>query len=623
MKKNLQLPGFFSDGMVLQRNKDLIIWGQDLPLSSIQIIFKNKKYQTRSNSKGDWKINLGLHAEGGPYQLSIQGSDSLIIDDIFLGEVWLAGGQSNMELPINRVFDWLKTDLESANYPMIRQFKVPEKYSFKKPIENIKKGNWLPATQEHIQDFSALAFFYAQNLYEKLGLAVGIYHVAVGGSHIEAWMSEATLKEMGRWDQEIEQLKDDQFLNNQLHKNELQTQQWFEKNNQKDKGSNKTIPWFLEEIDSSWKKIKLPQSFIHNELKGISGTIWFKKEFYLSQEMITHPNLILELGTLIDSDDTYVNGIHVGRTDYRYPPRKYALDKNILKVGKNIITVRLEITGENGAFIPDKFYGIKGEKLSIPFSDDWHYKIGGKIEPMKPQLFLHSKATGLYNSMIYPLRNLSIRGVIFYQGESNTHNPSLYGDLFKNMILDWRELWGEELPFYYVQLSNYIDPLASIDDRQWAELREQQYLVSQQLKKTGMISAIDVGLDNELHPFDKKSLGHRLSYWALSELYNKEYPHEHPQLEQLIENEKNFTIQFSSILGELTKKTNNGLPIEFIDDKGKIHLAQGEFIKNKLIIDKINKLNVKGIQYAWKNAPENLLIDKATSSPVLPFRYFL
>lgn len=620
----LNMSNFFSEGMVLQMEKPLLIWGKDLPLMRISVLFKGKTYHTISRANGYWEIQLGKHQHGGPYRLQINGSSSKTIDDIYIGEVWLAGGQSNMELPIHRVYDSYRKEIDEANYPLIRQFQVPMTYNFTNPQEEIIEGSWISATQKHIQNFSALAFFYAKKLYEELGVPIGIIHTAVGGTPIEAWISEDTLRKLGGFEADFLFLKDSEKVAKTIKNDELRAKKWYEKLASLDKGLIDK-PWYETDLNHiNWKSIKLPQMFHNTPLENISGSIWFKKEFFIEDELLHDENKVLWLGTLIDSDDTFINGIRIGRTDYRYPPRKYKLDKNVLKKGKNILVVRLEVVNKIGGFIPNNFYGIKSKNCRLSFDDCWSYCIGAEMkQSIEPTTFFQYKPSGVYNAMIYPLKKYPVRGFLFYQGESNTGKPARYAEYFEALINDWRNLWREKLPFYFIQLANYTEPTVLIDDRKWAELRFQQSLISRDVDNTGMVSAIDVGIENELHPPDKKTLGNRLANWALDEIYSIPTSHKNPEIEEIQKYGNQYVLSFGPSVKQLKLINGTKVDIELLDKNNKWHSVNSIIEQNKIIVSFNNEDEYQEIRYAWRNNPSGILLEENSELPILPFKLSL
>ena len=368
-------------------------------------------------------------------------NDEKIIKDILVGDVWVLAGQSNMQIPISRTLDLFEEEVKDANYPEIRQFTVPMVYDFNKPIDELNGGNWIPVTPDTVYDFSAVGYFFSKKIYDKYNIPIGLLFTAIGGTPAEAWISEGSLMRFDRFREILTMCKDDSYVQGTIKSEQEYNDNWYSELYQKDEGL-KDIPWYSEEYrDNDWREIQLPGSLRGTELEPIRGAIWLRKEIDLPEHMHGKEGKLI-LGTVIDADDTYINGVLIGNTGYLYPPRRYNIPKGLLKAGKNTITVRMIMTQNIGGFVDDMPYFIRVGNEQIPISGTWKYKVGCIIKPQAPTTFFQYKPIGVYNGMIYPLRNYSIRGVLWYQGESNTGHPYDYKELFETVINDWRKLWN-------------------------------------------------------------------------------------------------------------------------------------------------------------------------------------
>ncbi len=617
----LELPPFFSDGMILQRNQTLKFWGWDVPETIVTLRFNDQVCRATVDSEGYWEVTVGSQSAGGPYEVIIKGSTSVTIEDVYIGEVWLAGGQSNMELPLKRVAPFHPEAIEGVKLPLIRQFQVTQTQNFHGPQEKTKGGKWIKAIPAKIQEFSGVGFFFAKHLYEALEVPIGIYLTAVGGTPAEAWMSEESLKKMAYDLAPFSYLKQDTALNERLKEEAVAAEQWYKTLHQTDKGLRAETPWYSPQLkDDDWATLTLPRMFRGTPIGDTIGVVWLRKELELDAETIADPDLTVWLGTLIDADDTYLNGIHIGRTDYRYPPRIYPAARQWLKPGKNILAVRLEITNGLGGFIPEREYALKGQTTNLPLDGEWRYKVATVMEePLKQPLTLHNQPAGLYNAILYPLRKLAIQGTIYYQGESNSGAPDKYERLMEELIKDWRALWGGDMPFYFVQLANYFEPTASTDDRKWAMIRDKQDQVSQKVEHTGLVSAIDVGEDTELHPPEKMTLGRRLANFALKQVYGRPRQAEHHRLKAIEETDESYRLSFEPAISNETVVNGRMIDIELQTADGKWVAAQAAITGQQLTVEKELGKSYKAIRYAWRNAPKGVLFDRISKLPVLPF----
>lgn len=512
------LSSILSDGMVLQRNEKVGIWGKAAAGQAIQIRFNEKKYDAFADSAGDWRIDLDETEPGGPFEMVISaGSEASVIRNILVGDVWVLGGQSNMELPVRRTLDLLADELKDVQLPWIRQFSIPISYNFHAPQSELPGGGWIAATSEDVLNFSAAGFFFAKEIYEKHQVPIGLILTAVGGTPIEAWISEGSLRRIGGYEDVLEQCKDDQYVIAAKAADEERGNTWYVRLNNADLGLKEG--WYSESWNTAdWQDFELPGSWTGGELEHVRGSVWFRKEIDLPKSM-TEGNACLKLGTVIDADDTYVNGVCIGNTGYRYPPRRYSIPAGLLKPGKNTIAVRVISTHNTGAFVKDMPYRLLACGQELDLIGVWKYRVGAITEAMQQQTFFHYKPSGVYNGMISPLRDYRIKGALWYQGESNTDHPAGYSKLFEVLVADWRGQWGVgDFPFIYTQLAN----LGEEGDPQtnWAELREEQRK-GLQIPGTAMAVTIDIGEYNDLHPQDKKTVGQRLALGALRLAYGE------------------------------------------------------------------------------------------------------
>ncbi|OJF93908.1 sialate O-acetylesterase [Alkalibacterium sp. 20] len=624
--KTLWLPRYISKGMIVQQNDPFVVRGKDVTGTPLTISFDEETVETASDASGLWSVTFPPRQAGGPYTLHITGTSQKVIRDIYVGEVWLLGGQSNMELSVNQTYDEFKEEIDAADYPLIRQFHLEMDPVFDKPKEWLHQGNWKTATQENIQDFSSLGFFYAKRLYEKLDVPIGIYHTAVGGTPIEAWMSEETLHEQGGYDEEMDYWRDPENVEKEIRKDFKINQEWYEDLHNNDRGILDSPKWMAENLDTSnWLPLELPVMFKDTALAGFSGMVWFRKKIEVTEEQLGSERWRLRLGSLINGDETYLNGEKVGATSYRYPPRKYDFDKEKLKLGTNTLVIRLMIDAGNGGFIPGFPYQVELEDESIPLEGEWSYRIGYRKEPITPMLFLHYKPAVLYKGMLSPLKDVAFKGALFYHGESNAKQPAGYKELMVRMVQDWRALFKKDLPFYYVQLANYVDPAVGSDNRKWAALRHDQDGARFLIDNAEMIPAYDCGLSNDLHPYNKKTPALRLAQVALNRDYGIGESYTNLEIRDISKSKKSVALKVKGLQGELAlteempeieiKSGGKWLAIEIAQiDKAELHC----FIPKTLEPDAITD-----VRYAWRNDPRGYVFDTKTTLPLLPFTFHL
>jgi sialate O-acetylesterase len=613
------LPKLISDGMVLQRDVDLKIWGWASPGEKVTIHFTEQVYSTETDNDGKWAITLPPHALGGPYQMRIEASNILIIDDILLGDVWIASGQSNMELTMERVKDKYPQVVSWVNNHRIRQFEVPDTYSFSGPNTDLKGGRWLSASVNDILQFSAVAYFFANELYQEYGIPIGIINASLGGSPAEAWISAEALKKFPHHYTELKKFKNPELIRQIEMDNKKKTTQWFEALNWKDAGIK--YNWARAELeDDDWAQMNVPGYWSDYKLEEVNGAVWFRKEIEVTADKVSKKAHIV-LGRIVDADSVFINGHFVGTTSYQYPPRKYSIPDGIIREGRNIIAVRIINQSGKGGFVPDKPYSLVFNKDSLDLTGPWKYQLGASMEPMERQTTVRWKPGGLYNAMIAPLLEYPMKGVLWYQGESNTANPGEYEDLMRTLIGDWREKWQQgEFPFIIVQLANFMEPDELPSESNWADLRQaQSNTVS--LPNTGLVVAIDAGEWNDIHPMDKKIIGQRLALQARKLAYGeKKLFASGPQLKSISREGNQLILTFSETGSGLVAIDGQELKHFAIagDDTG-FEWANATIKGDQIIVWSQNILNPNRVRYAWADNPAGANLYNIEGLPAAPF----
>lgn len=625
MKGQFKLPRLVSDGMVLQRNANIKIWGYDAEGQSVTIYFLDKVYNCVTGSNGKWEIMINNLEAGGPYTMKVEGSDTATIKDILVGDVWACTGQSNMQVPVSRIRVIYEDEFKNVRNPYIRQFIVPEKYEFKAPMEDIESGEWKAVDPESVLDFSGVGYFFAKALYEKYNVPIGLVRTAIGGSSIEAWLSEEILKDFPKYMKMAETFKDDDYFNKVRKDGQESCEKWCKSVDENDKGlSNPEKPWYDPSCDASdWDTINLPACFRNEKIGALKGSVWFRKEVDVPKAMLGKPAMIL-LGTITDSDYVYINGKLVGTTGYQYPPRRYNIPENLLQDGKNTIIIRVISNNGNGEFTEDKPCEITIGDQKIDLKGSWKYRIGVALEkPMPPSIYFPSVPLCLYNAILYPTTSYAIKGAIWYQGESNIGRAKEYKDMFVRLLSDWRKKWNQgDFPFLYVQLPNLNRAKEEPDESALAEFREMQLQTLDITKNTGMAVTIDVGEWNDLHPLNKKDVGERLALAARKVAYGEEgLVYSGPIYKEMRTEGNKIIISFTNVGSGLAIKGNGDLQQFAIcgEDK-KFVWAKAEIKDNEVMVwnDDIDK--PIAVRYAWADNPEGCNLYNKEGLPASPFR---
>jgi sialate O-acetylesterase len=373
----IRLPRLISDGMVLQREQNLKIWGWASPQENISLRFKDKNYRSKADQQGNWSITLPPQAAGGPFELNLKGSNELTVRDVYFGDVWICAGQSNMVLPMERVKERYMADIEQANYPAIRNFFIPTLTNVQGPQADLPSGKWEVATPQNVMSFGAASYFFAKTIYDKYKVPIGLINASVGGTPIEAWISESGLQTFPDLLATIQQNKDTSYVNGLNRK----ARQGNVPRPSADKGILEPVKWFDPAYTpKNWRNINVPGYWEDQGIKDLNGVVWYRKEIEVPASMCGVPAKLF-LGRIVDADFAYVNGQAVGNITYQYPPRRYNVPAGVLKPGKNLLVVRVINQGGKGGFVPDKPYFLSANGQNIDLKGDWSYKVGDVFPP--------------------------------------------------------------------------------------------------------------------------------------------------------------------------------------------------------------------------------------------------
>lgn len=617
------LPKLISDGMVLQRNAEVKIWGWANAGEKVAIAFGGSVYTTSANGSGEWEVELSGLSAGGPYQMMILSDDTITINNILVGDVWVCSGQSNMELSMERARPLYQEEIAKAQNPYIRYFEVPKTYDFKGPRGDLSGGQWQSPGPESVLSFSAVAYFFALELFDTYGVPVGLINTSLGGSPAEAWISEEALKPFPEHYREVQRFKDDSLIVQIETQDKARIEKWYRDLNSLDAGyRDPDNLWYGAELNTSgWREMMVPGYWAGEEIGKVNGVVWFRKEVQVPASEAGQPARLL-MGRIVDADSVFVNGVFVGATSYQYPPRRYTIPPGVLKAGKNIITVRVISNIGEGGFVPDKPYELITAGSTIGLKGPWKYQLGATMAPLASQTFIRWKPAGLYNAMLAPLLNYRIKGVIWYQGESNTQRAEEYKELFPALIRDWRANWGREsLPFLFVQLANFMETGSGPSDSDWARLREAQ-LETLALPHTGMAVAIDIGEWNDIHPLNKKDVGKRLALAARRVAYGEQQVVPSGPLFQSMEvRGDKAVIAFSNTGSGLVSRGGEELRHFAIAGADRQFVWAEARIEGDQVTawsDKVPK--PVAVRYAWADNPEGANLYNKEGLPASPFR---
>ena len=561
---------------------------------------------------------------GGPYQMVVSGrKNTVTFDDVLTGEVWICSGQSNMEWPLKQANN-AKTEIPAANYPTIRQLLVKKDMGL--TLKEDMEGNWNVCTPQTAPDFTAVGYFFAKKLQQELGVPIGLINTSWGGTHSETWTSQeamntsdelrpvagklpATYEEVIKSGQErIQKLM-------QMQQGGLPT-------------PDEVHSWAEPKLNTSqWKSMNVLGDWEWKGLPTVDGIVWFRREINLP-EGSKLSKTILEFGPIDDRDSTFVNGQLVGSTNGRQQPRKYTLPDNLLKPGRNVIAVRVHDTGGAGGFMgePEQLR-LTGDNLNVPLAGEWQYRVESVSESsFKPGP--NTYATQLFNAMLNPLIPYAIEGVIWYQGESNAGRAYQYRTSFPLMIQDWRQRWGYDFPFLFVQLANFN--AANGNSKQgstWAELREAQTMTLQ-LPNTGMAVTSDIGEPSDIHPRNKLDVGNRLAAEAMRVAYDKPAGDvsRGPMFQAMTVDGNKAVLTFKNMGNDsstgLVVKDKYGYlkGFEVAGSDRVFHYAKAEIQGNTVIVHADSVGTPVAVRYGWADDNGDVNLYNQACFPAVPFR---
>ncbi len=633
----------FQDHMVLQRDRPVPIWGWGAPGAEIAVELVRTQARARAGVDGRWMVILAPQPAAGPVSLRVSaGQDRIQLQDVWIGEVWLASGQSNMEMRLEACND-AEEEIAAARDDGIRVWTAEHAIALR-PREEIA-GRWEVCSPVTAGKFTAVGYYFARALREKLGVAVGILHSSWGGTVAEAWTSREGLLGHPLLDGYVHRL--DRLLGpeGRIEKDAFdQARREWEASIPSDPGNRGVEQgWHQPDTpDDAWDVMTLPTGW-QTAGHDISGVFWFRREVTLPEGW-SGRELELHLGACDKEDHTYFDGHSVGGIGLNDDPaswsrlRIYRISPERVREGRHVVAVRVFSNIYQGGMI-----GPSAEMwlapVDAPASErlllhgSWRYRIErdfGRVSNVPPPMIYgpdnpHTPSA-LFNGMLAPLIPSAIRGFLWYQGESNATRAGEYRAMFPNLIRDWRRRFGQgELPFYFVQLANYKTRHSTPVDTDWALLREAQRLTELEVPNTGMAVAIDIGDAGDIHPKNKKEVGRRLAALALARTYGLPgAPVADPRPLRARCREREVTIQFTGTgVGLATRDGRPPTGFALAGDDRIFHWAQAEIVgADRLKLTASNVARPLWVRHAWDDDPAHNLTG-AAGEPVPPFELAL
>lgn len=619
----IKLPALVSNGMVLQREQQVKIWGWADVGERVTVTFKNQTYRTVAAEDNKWSLILPKMHAGGPYRMIITGENEIIVEDILIGDVWLCSGQSNMAFKMDRVKEKYADEVTASSNKNIRQFLVKPSWSFSLQ-DNVESEGWKAVDPAHILDFTAVGYFFAKAIYDSAQIPIGIINASYSATVAEAWMSEEGLKNFPEYVTEANRYKAPGAVEKVLEADNNLKSNWYRLLQEKDIGlAHHGNNWADLSFDiSDWDLIDVPGYWDKPAVKNTSGVVWMVKEIDIPTHM-AGKDATLFFGAIDDRDSTYFNGVKVGHSYMRGRARTYTVPGKLVQAGRNRIVVRIVNPDGPGGFYPDKKVEFISGDDRIDLTGSWKYNIGAKLPALRSNMTtkFNTKPTAIFNSMIYPLTNYTIKGVVWYQGEGNAGRAYEYRQLFADLIVDWRNKWGQgDFPFLYVQLANYGKVLDQPQESSWAELREAQSMALD-LPNTGMAVTHDVGETNDIHPLDKKTVGDRLALAAWKVAYDVDILSSGPVYDTMRVEKDKIIITFKHVGSGLMAKGGSELKyVEIAAEDKKFVWAKARLENDSIIVWADEVKQPVAVRYAWANNPLGANLYNKEGLPASSFR---
>lgn len=627
LNATVQLPAVFSSNMVLQQKTDAAIWGtaSSGKTVTVQTSWDQRTYQAKVNEEGHWNLKMHTPSFGGPYTVSISEDNTITLDNVLIGDVWLCSGQSNMEMPLagwGKIMNY-QQEIANARFPNIRLLQALHSTSNTSKTDlEVRNNGWDICTPQTIAEFSAVAYFFARTIYEKTKIPIGLIHSSWGGTIAEAWTSYETLQTLPDFAAAAQKIKETPEIDKAGY--EAQMKEWELDKKKADKGfENGTAVWARPDYNTSdWNTMQVPGLWEGKGYPDLDGVVWFRKNISLSDDWVGK-ELTLSLSTVDDDDITYFNGVQVGTTIGYNKDRVYKVPANLVKKGNNSITVRVADNGGGGGLYGNarELFLRTADGQQTDLSGDWLFKIAFTFKelppaPENPQN--PNRPTVLYNAMIHPLIAFTIKGAIWYQGESNAGRAYQYRELFPAMIRDWRSRFQSgDFPFYFVQLASFMKRAATPSPSAWAELREAQ-LMTTRLPNTGMATTIDIGDAEDIHPKNKQEVGRRLALIALNKVYGQQNEYSGPLYQSQKITGNKMMVRFEHAKGMKAKENVlQGFTIAGADKQ--FYRASAIVNGNTVMVTAPEVKTPVAVRYAWGDNPDANLIN-AAGLPASPFR---
>ena len=600
-RADVRLSAIFTSHMVLQRDMPIRVWGWADPGEIVTVRFGENRAVDVAGPDGTWAVDLpAMSASATGRALVARGKNTVTLEDVLVGEVWLCSGQSNMEWPVDRSQD-AKTEIAAAHFPLIRHFTVTRLTS-PTPLEDVT-GTWEVCSPETIAPFSAVGYFFGRELQRDLKIPIGLVDATWGGTPSEAWTSQETLEGIVEAQPILER-----------HRQAMEI----------DNGADAIAA--SDHDDSGWKEVKVPGHF-KTQGFDVDGYVWYRREISIPFEWVGL-DLALNLGPIDDDDVTWFAGERIGTTSGWKRERRYVVPGHLVKWGRTVVAVRVHDGAGAGGICgrPEQLtiHPVGKPNVAHALAGDWKCHVDVRRSARK--MWAPSRPAHLYNAMIAPIRAMRYRGVIWYQGESNSGRAQQYESIFPAMIHDWRaRLDRPDLPFLFVQIANYQDAVDdAVQDSSWAHIRWAQTVSHRAVPGTGLAVITDIGDADDIHPRNKQDVGRRLARWAFADVYGRDDVVKSGPLfrEARIEG-KTATVTFDVFGSKLAirsgDRTLGGFALAGAD--GQFHAADAMITSRDTVRVTSTKVpQPRHVRYAWASNPIRAGLVNTEGLPASLFR---
>jgi sialate O-acetylesterase len=609
----------FGDNMVLQRGKPNTIWGWSEPGEAVRVEIAGQAASTVTGPDGRWRVKVQPPPAGGPYSIRITGRQTVELHEVLVGDVWLCGGQSNMQVGLSRARNGAQ-EIASANHPEIRFYTVQQHVSYT-PAE-APQGAWTivsPQTAGEGGGISAAAYYFARKLQETVHVPIGLVVDCVGGTPAEAWTSAEALHRLGDFDVPLAEMQRQRTQGGPEYGNYVMS--WYDQYDVGLKGGTWADP---ELDDSSWKTVEIPGGFAELGVADTPAVGWFRKEIVLP-DPLPAGGARLFLGSIERMDTAFVNGHWVGASAWVENPRVYSVPAGVLKPGRNVLTVRVFKVKPVGGFLakPEVLRLTLGETV-VPLAGQWKGRVSVDARPPHPLPLSFENwpvmPSVLYEGMLAPVAPLAITGAIWYQGEANSDRAFQFRRLLPTMIADWRRLFGQgDFPFYIVSLPAFQHRRDAPGDDAWAEMREAQAMTAESVANSCLAVTIDTGDADNIHPQDKKEVGERLALCALAKHYGEKVVYAGPTFSSVERLAGSLRLHFTHTDGGLIVKGGKLEEFSVAGEDHKWHWADARVEGDTVVVQSSEVPDPKQARYAWQSNPAATLFNGA-GLPAVPFR---